>query len=255
MFFILSQILSFLITPFTWIVTLILLALFLKNKKWSRRCLIYGVVVSLFFSNSFISDVAVSLWEYPITLDNEMAASYDVGIVLGGGMVTVDAQSKRMTFRNNIDRMLQAVELYKKGIIKKMLFSSGSGSLIYRDMLESALLKKYLVTIGIPDSVILVDSLSDNTYQNAIYSADILKKNCPDGKYLLITSSIHMRRAMGCFKKVGINVYPYSTNKQTGKFIFDFKHYIIPSIEALGAWDQLIHEIVGYLVYDIEGYL
>ena len=255
MFFVLAQILSFLITPLIWIITLFLLALFLKNKKWAKRCLIYGVIVSSFFSNSFISDIAVGLWEYPITLDNQMDSSYDVGIVLGGGMITIDAQNKRMTFRNNVDRMLQAVELYKKGKIKKMLFSSGAGSLIYRDMLESALLKKYLVSIGIPDSVILVDSLSDNTYQNAIYSKQILKKNCPNGKYLLITSSIHMRRAMGCFKKAGINIVPYSTNKQIGRFVFDFKHYLIPSIEAFGAWDSLIHELVGCIVYRIKGYL
>jgi len=255
MFFILAQIFSFLTTPFTWIVALILLAFFLKNKKWSRRCLIYAVVVTLFFSNSFISDEAVRLWEYPITLDNEMAASYDVGIVLGGGMITIDAQTKRMTFRNNVDRVLQAVELYKEGKIKKMLFSSGSGSLVYRDMLESALLKKYLVSIGIPDSVILVDSLSDNTYQNAVNSAEILKKDCPNGKYLLITSSIHMNRAVGCFKKAGIAVTPYSTDKKTGKRIFDFKHYFIPSVEALIAWDSLIHEVVGYLMYAVCGYL
>jgi len=231
------------------------LALFLKNKKWAKRCLISCVVISVFFTNSFFSDEAVRLWEYPITLDNEMAASYDVGIVLGGGMVTIEAQSNRMTFRNNVDRMLQAVELYKKGKIKKFLFSSGSGSLIYRDMLESALLKKYLINIGIPDSVMLVDSLSDNTYQNAIYSAEILKRKCPNGKYLLITSSVHMRRAIGCFKKAGIEVTPYSTNKQAGKRIIDFKHYLIPDIEALGVWDKLIHEIVGYLMYAIKGYL
>jgi uncharacterized SAM-binding protein YcdF (DUF218 family) len=255
MFFILSQILSFLIMPFTWITALILLALFLKNRKWSKRCLIYAVVVTLFFSNSFISDEFIRLWEYPITLNDEMEESYDVGIVLGGGMITIDAQTKRMTFRNNVDRVLQAVELYKRGKIKKILFSSGSGSLVYRDMLESALLRKYVISIGIPDSVILVDSISDNTYQNAIYCADILKKDCPKGKYLLITSSIHMRRAIGCFKKAGIEVTPYSTDKRTGKRIFDFKHYLIPSIEALSAWNSFIHEIIGYLMYAVRGYL
>ena len=260
-FFILAQILSFLIFPLTWIIALFLLALFLKNKKWARRCLIYGIIILLFFTNSFIANVAVGFWEYPITLDDEMTSDYDVGIVLGGGMVTIDAQNKRMTFRDNVDRMLQAAYLYKKGKIKKILFSGGSGSLIFRDMRESVLLKKYWLDLGIPDSVMLVDTISDNTYQNAIYSAKILNNVCPHGKFLLITSSIHLRRAMGCFKKAGIKVIPYGTNKRTGNFFygmshyFDFKTYFIPNIQAIGTWDQLFHEITGYFIYSLKGYI
>jgi uncharacterized SAM-binding protein YcdF (DUF218 family) len=255
MFFIFSKILSFLITPLTWIIVLLLLALFLKNKKWKKRCLVYCIIITLLFTNHFLADEAVSLWEYPITQNKDLAASYDVGIVLGGGMITIDADYDRMTFRNNVDRILQAVSLYKSGRIKKMLISSGSGSLIYRNMLEAALLKRYLSNIGIPDSVMLVDSISDNTYQNAINSSQILKKDFPKGKFLLITSSMHMHRAKECFEKAGINVTPYSTNKQTGKRGFDFIHFLIPDVEALTEWDSLIHEVFGYMVYDILGYL
>jgi uncharacterized SAM-binding protein YcdF (DUF218 family) len=150
---------------------------------------------------------------------------------------------------------LQAVSLYKTGKIKKMIISSGSGSLVFRNMLEASLLKRYLLTIGIPDSVMIVDSLSDNTYQNAINSAQIIKKEFPKGKFLLITSSMHMRRAKACFEKAGITVTPYSTNKETGKRLFDYKNLIIPDIEALGKWNSLIHEIFGYIVYDVSGYL
>jgi uncharacterized SAM-binding protein YcdF (DUF218 family) len=255
MFFIISKILSFLIAPLTWIITLLLLALFLKNKKWSKRCLIYCVIVTLFFTNPFLANEAVGLWEYPITQDKDMAVSYDAGIVLGGGMVTIDADYNRMTFRNNVDRIMQAVNLYKTGRIKKMIISGGSGSLIFRNMLEASLLKRYFVTIGIPDSVMLIDSLSDNTYQNAVNSAQIIKKDFPNGKFLLITSSQHMRRAKACFEKAGISVTPYSTNKLTGKRIFNYQQFIIPDIEALGNWNSLIHEIFGYMVYSMSGYL
>lgn len=255
MFFILSQILSFLFNPHTWIITLLLLALFLKNKKKAKRCLVSVAITALFFTNPFITDEVIRIWEYPITQDKELAANYDAGVVLGGGMVTIDTDYDRMTFRDNTDRIFQAVGLYKTGRIKKMLISSGSGSLLYRNMLESALLKRYLLTVGIPDSVILIDSLSDNTHQNAVNSAKILHKEFPSGKFLLITSSIHMRRAIGCFKKAGIEVTPYSTCKLTGRRIFNIDHLFIPSLEALEAWDKLIHEVIGYAVYAIWGYL
>lgn len=255
MFFILAQVFSFLLNPVTWIVALLLIAVFIKNTIWSRRCLKYAVILILFFTNFFIADEVARLWEYPVTSNSELARSYDVGIVLGGGMITIDKQYDRLTFRNNVDRILQAVSLYKEGRIKKMLISSGSGSLVYRDMLESSLLKKYLITIGIPDSAMIIDSLSDNTHQNAINSAILLKKYAPGGKYLLITSSVHMRRAIGCFRKEGVQVTPYCTNQITGKRIFDFGHYFIPNLEALTNWEKIIHEIAGYMMYFVFGYL
>jgi uncharacterized SAM-binding protein YcdF (DUF218 family) len=174
---------------------------------------------------------------------------------LGGGMITIDTDSNRATFRNNTDRILQTVRLYKTGKIKKMLISSGSGSLEYRNMLESSLLKKYLITIGIPDSVIMIDSISDNTYQNAVCCAKILKSEPKNNRYLLITSATHMRRAKACFNKQGINVDIYATNKLAGKIKWSFEFLLLPDIEALDDWQNLLHELFGYFTYWIAGYL
>jgi len=255
MFFTLSKIFSFLITPIVWIVLLVLISFIFRKKKWAKRCFIYTVIVTLFFTNSFISDFAVSLWEYPMTADKDLAPCYDAGIVLGGGMITIDKKYDRLAFRDNVDRILQAVSLYKTGKIKKMIISSGSGNLVLRDMMESSLLKRYFLKIGIPDSVMIVDSLSNNTHQNAVNSAEIINKEFPKGKFLLITSAIHMRRSLACFKKAGVKATPYSTNKLTGKLIFDVGHFIVPNINALDAWDNLIHEVIGYIAYFLWGYI
>ncbi|NTW32138.1 MAG: YdcF family protein [Bacteroidetes bacterium] len=255
MFFILSKLLTFVISPLVWIITFLLLALFLKNKKIARRFLYSSVILILFFSNPFIADELCRMWEYPITQDKDLAATYDVGIVLGGGMVTIDTDYDRMTFRHNTDRIFQALQLYKTGRIKKMLISSGSGSLVFRDMIESTLLKRYLLKIGIPDSAVIIDSLSENTYQNAVNSAQILKKAYPKGKFLLITSSSHLRRAKACFIKTGITVTPYSTNLITGRRLLNTGNMIIPNLSAFDAWDKILHEVIGYIVYKVCGYL
>lgn len=255
MFFVLSKLLSFFLSPFVWIMILIVLALVLKNKKWARRSLLSGVILFFFFTNSFIAGEAVRLWEYPLTTDDALGETYDVGVVLGGGMVTIDTDNDRMTFHSNTDRMLQALKLYKEGKINNILLSSGSGSLVYRDMLEAALLKRYLVAVDVPDSVIFLDSLSDNTHENAVNSAIILKKDFPFGNFLLITSSMHMRRAVGCFRNEGISVTPYSACLITGERKFEIGHLLVPNIEAMGQWDGLIHEVAGYVIYALKGYL
>jgi uncharacterized SAM-binding protein YcdF (DUF218 family) len=255
MFFVLSKVLSFLLSPFIWIFILIVLALFLRSKKWSRRCLIWGVAALLFFTNSFIATEFVRLWEYSLTEDKNLEEVYDAGIVLGGSMVTIDTDNDRMTFHGNTDRMLQALRLYKDGKIKNILLSSGSGSLVFRDMLESSLLRRFLINIDVPDSVILIDSLSDNTHENAVNTAEILKSKFPQGKFLLITSSMHMRRALGCFRHEGFEVTPFSTCLITGEREFDIKQILIPNLEAFGMWDNLIHEVAGYLMYEMSGYI
>ena len=257
MFFLISKIFAFLLNPIIWVFILIILSLFYfrRNANRSRKLIIASLIVFYFFSNSFIVGEFMNLWEKGITTDKYLTKPYDVGIVLGGGMITIDTDSNRTSFRHNTDRILQAVKLYKTGKIKKMLISSGSGSLVYRDMLESSLLKNYLVTIGIPDSVILIDSISDNTFQNAVYSAKILKNETKNSKYLLITSAIHMKRAKACFEKQGIKVDIYSTNKEAGKRKWSFDQLFLPSLNAFEQWDKLLHEIFGYFTYWIAGYL
>jgi len=211
----------------------------------------------LFFSNSFIVDEFIRLWEIPITKDTGLQnKSFDAGIVLGGGMITKDVENNRMIFRNNVDRILQAVYLYDKKIIKKIIISSGSGSLVYRNMLEASLLKQYLVnSIKIPSDDIIIDSLSDNTHENAIHTSKIINTYFKNGNFLLITSAIHMRRALGCFKKQDINVMPYSTDKITGKRRWDILYLISPNIQAIVKWQNLIHEVIGYYIYRLMGYI
>ncbi|NVO02937.1 MAG: YdcF family protein [Bacteroidetes bacterium] len=252
-----SKIFAFFLNPLIWVFIILILSLyyFRKNSIRARKLLIASLIVFYVFSNSFICGEFMNLWESKITTDKYLTKTYDVGIVLGGGMITYDKDSARSSFRYNTDRILQTVRLYKIGKIKKMLISSGSGRLVYRDMLESVLLKDYLVTIGIPDSVILIDSTSDNTFQNAVCTAKILKNEPKNSKYLLITSAIHTKRAKACFEKQGIKVDIYATNKIAGKRKWDFEFLFLPSISAFDEWEKLLHEIFGYFTYWIAGYL
>ena len=256
MFFIISKILSSILSPFSWVVLLIILSLIFSNPKKKKRVLISALIITLFFSNSVIIDEFIFLWEKPITKESELK-KYDAGIVLGGGMIRIDNKNdNRLIFQGNTDRLFQAIYLYKKGYINNILLSSGSGSLVFKDQLESTLIRKYLIDIGIPDSVIIVDSISKNTYENAKYTAQILNNKFKGGTFLLITSSIHMRRAAACFKKQNIIFDIYPTNKITSNVRrWDIGYLIIPDIENFFKWEKFLHETTGYLTYKIMGYL
>ncbi|MCD4772376.1 MAG: YdcF family protein [Bacteroidales bacterium] len=258
MFFIISKILEIFMSPVLLVIGLLIFSLiyFKKNSKRSKKLLIAALLLFYFFSNSFIIDELMRVWEIQVTRTENLADNYKVGIVMGGGTITYDYINDRRTYRNNIDRVLQAIELYKTGKIDKILLSGGAGNLIFRDMLEAELLKDFLLQIGINEKDILIDTLSDNTYQNAVYCARILKKNHLEKEnILLITSAVHMRRSLGCFKKQDINVIPYSTNKYAGIRRYQFEHLFIPQLVNFILWKKLIHETIGYVVYDIYGYI
>ncbi|MFC1733882.1 YdcF family protein [candidate division KSB1 bacterium] len=255
MFFFISKVLSFLISPITWIIVLMIIAVFQKSKKRLKRLILISIIICYFFSNSFIATECIRLWEVPVSKEEQLDTHYEIGIVLGGGMITNDKDNNRLAFRINVDRMLQAVDLYYKGIVKKILISGGAGSLIYPEMIESNLLKQYFIRIGIPEHDIITEPGSDNTHENAVNTSIILNNQFPDGKYLLITSGYHMRRARACFKKEGIIADTYSTNMVAGKRRYQFDYLFLPNISSFKTWDKLIHEIVGYIVYRIMGYI
>jgi len=257
MFFVISKILSYLLSPLFWVFTLLIISFFIKRRKLlARKLFLIALISFYFFSNRFISDEFMRKWEVDYADSTQLLKTYDVGIVLGGGIVNFDYQKNRSIFKSNSDRLLQALELYKGGRIKKILLTGGPGNIIYKDQYEASFLKRYLINIGVPDSVILVDSLSDNTHQNAINSKNILTKIYPKGgSYLLITSSYHIRRAMACYKKEGINLTAYPTNKISGRRNYNFEYLFIPQLDSFHCWSDYIHEIVGYLMYKIVGYV
>ena len=156
---------------------------------------------------------------------------------------------------HGVDRLLQAVQLYKKGKIKKIVFTGGSGSLTYPEMKEGLYIRNFLLLLGIPKEDFFIESESNNTHENATFTKPVLDKEFPQGKFLLITSAYHMRRSLGCFKKAGIVCTPYSTDRYAGERKMAFDFFLIPNSDAMEVWQAALHEMSGYLIYKAAGYL
>lgn len=254
MFFFLSKVLTFLFSPLVWFFFLIIWAF--KTKVEGRRKKLYITSLSILYicSNSFIVDELARAWE-PVTPDYYMSdEKYDVAIVLGG-IGRIDERQKRFDFGYSGDRLFQTLELYHRGRVKQILFSGGSGSIRFPEHKEALYVKKYLNTIHIPDSALIIESQSKNTYENAVFSKKILDSLKFNGNILLVTSGYHMPRSMATFEKAGYtNITPYITNRISGPRRFDWDHCLIPNPEALQTLNFLIHEWIGYLVYKLKGY-
>jgi uncharacterized SAM-binding protein YcdF (DUF218 family) len=258
MFFALSKILAFLISPINYILVALIIGVFAKSRKRKRRSFIAAAVLFLVFSNGFISNKSMSLIEMESVGRSDLPGTYAAGILLGG-MIHYQSDSNLVNFNANGDRLFQTIDLYMSGKIDRIIISSGSGLMQLPSFRESYLIKKYLVGIGLPAGDILVETRSRNTYENAVETGlllDELYGSRSAHQFLLITSASHMRRAVGCFRKQGIDVIPYSTTKRAvkGKQIFDIE-MILPNPAALWQWKTVNHEIAGIVVYRLTGKL
>jgi uncharacterized SAM-binding protein YcdF (DUF218 family) len=255
MFFIISKALYFFINPFTWILISLFIYLFVKREKWKKGSKISLIFCLIFFSNTFIFIEFERLWEIQGTPISKVK-KYEVGIVLSG-MFDYNNDLKSLSTRRGTDRIWQALTLYKKGKIKKILITGGSGYVSDRGLDEANQLKVVLLIWGIPEKDIIVESKSKNTYENAVETKKVLTRSYPHiTKCLLITSAQHMRRARAIFKKQGFKCDTFSTDLYSGpKRNYYWDQFIVPDVETLFNWNGLIKEWIGFVVYDIRGYL
>ncbi|MDC2982295.1 YdcF family protein [Bacteroidota bacterium] len=248
-FFIFSKILSFAIDPFFWIIILLLLALLAKKKYRRPRYLVLALILTFVFSSTPIYKITFDYWKIKQDITYQ---KFDAGILLGG-MISLSSSDENILFNEHNDRLLNTLELFHKGIIKKIIITGASGSLS-SDLKEADVIKSFLIRIGVPKEKIIVENQSKNTHENAIYT-ELTCKELEMDKYsfLLITSDYHMRRSLSCFKKTGLNITPFV--KESEEFHFDLEYLIVPQTNVLFKWKVLFHEIVGYFVYKLMGYV
>jgi len=191
MFFYLSKLLAFVFSPLVWVFALLLYSFKTKVEGRARKLRITAFVILYLCSNSFIVDECFRMWE-PVTPDYDlMTTKYDGAIVLGG-IGDIDLRLEKINFGWSADRLFQVLPYYYNGRIKKIIFTGGSGRIEFPDKREGLFVKKYLNSINIPDSSLIIESSSKNTYENAVLTKRILDSLGEKGNYLLVTSAYHM---------------------------------------------------------------
>lgn len=254
MFFILSKVLNFLTNPLIFVFGFLIASAIAKKTHLKKRFFWAAFSLLLFFSNDFIANEAMGAWEVKPTLYTSMDKVYDWGIVLTGVTYNDRQPADRVYFNHGADRVMHTIQLYKKGIIKKVIISGGTGSLIRENSPEADEIFDIMVMAGIPAADILLERDSRNTHENAVNTKAILDKE-EGNTYLLITSGFHMTRSLGCFRKVGLNTDSFSADLYTHPRYWTPDVLIVPKAESISLWQKLFKEWVGIFAYWATGYL
>jgi uncharacterized SAM-binding protein YcdF (DUF218 family) len=251
MFFYLSKILTFLISPTVIIIIVVIMALIVKKHALRKKLLIFSLGLLLFFSNPLIINQLLKYWEPQSNIDKKKI--YDTGIILSGFM-SRDKENGSLSFGEATDRLTEGLILYRTGRIKTIVISGGSGSLM-DDTRESILAKAFLTeNCGVPDSVIFIDPVSRNTHENAVESKKVMNAEGLKSA-IIITSAWHMRRAEACYKKVGLDVAIHPTDGMYHIQEFSPSDTLIPGTRNIIRWENYMHEITGIIMYKLQGYI
>ncbi|MCC7264882.1 MAG: YdcF family protein, partial [Candidatus Latescibacteria bacterium] len=120
-------------------------------------------------------------------------------------------------------------------------------------MTEAASLCSLAVEYGVPREVILPEGESRNTYENAVFTARLLRERGLS-RILLENSASHMPRSVAGFRKQGIEVYPAPADVQVVPRPLTLIQ-LLPAMESLAYSTTAIKEQVGIWIYWVRGWL
>jgi uncharacterized SAM-binding protein YcdF (DUF218 family) len=129
-------------------------------------------------------------------------SSGDAAVVLGAA---VWSNNVSPVFRERINH---AIELYRSGRVKKIIFTGGQGN--SNEPTEAAAARSYALSNGVPAQDILVEQKSHTTYENIVYAKQVADANNLK-KVLLVSDPMHMKRAITMAKDVGLDASPSPT--------------------------------------------
>lgn len=171
-----------------------------ESKAMTQAHIYFMIIVnSLFFYFIFMfSSFLVSAFLYRIYYPLKTP---DYIVVLGAGLIDGDKVTPLLGGR--IDR---AIKVYNRRKKKPMLLmSGGQGS---DEMVpESVAMKNYAIEKGIPDCHIITEEKSKNTYENMMFSKEIIEANEGKDKKLKIlfsTTNYHVFRSSMYARMVGL---------------------------------------------------
>lgn len=126
----------------------------------------------------------------------------DLALILGNKVNEDGTLSKRLEMR-----LKAGVQLFKAGRVKRILVSGGLGK---EGFYEGDKMKEFLVAHAVPDSLIIVDNLGNNT-RASVENTLALQKQIHFNSLIVVSQYFHVTRTKKLFRDKGFeNVYSAS---------------------------------------------
>jgi len=253
-YFSLVKVVSLLVYPLSLCLLLLAFALILQRLRWARlgtaMLLLATGWLYLCSTALFANFLMASLERDFVPRALSVVAPADAIVLLGGALRGDTHMGTLADLNDHADRLVHAAALYKAGKAPVLLLTGGAADDVRT---EAEQMKDILAVMGIPTANMILEPDSRNTYDNAVYSAALLKARGMQ-RILLVTSAYHMRRAAALFEAQGLEVVPSPTDYQV-LVVSETLPPWLPLVGNLARTTTALHEIVGYWVYRWRGWM
>ncbi len=251
--FLLSKILGALVQPGNLAMAALLAGAVLLFTRRQRlgRALVAGAAVAVAVGAVLPLDV----WLDGVLEDRfpplELPAHVDGIVVLGGAVdPLLSAGRGRPAVTTAADRITTLVALAHRYPSARLIYSGGSGDPLAPDATEAPWVRRLLGQMGCDTGRMTFESGSRNTRENALFSRALMRP-LPGEVWLLVTSAVHMPRAVGAFRAVGWTVVPDPVDYlTTGEAVPPLR--LAPG--GLWALGPVAHELAGLAYYRLRGW-
>jgi uncharacterized SAM-binding protein YcdF (DUF218 family) len=264
MFVFLSKFLPLLFYPLGIACICLILSLVVKSRPRLRTILIVFTLVVLWLGGN--RWIAVWLtktleWKY---IPQSQIPNAEVIVVLGGGTDPAQYPRPMIELNGAGDRILYAAQLYREGKAPCLLVSGGNIAWMGNESSTPAAdMQAILKLLDVPDSAIWQQDRSQNTYEDALYSTEMLKDRGIQ-RIILVTSAMHMPRSVALFEKQGLVVIPAPVDFKVTQSDWEdlwkgsleaLPINLLPSSGNMGMFTSALKEYFGLVVYRLRGWL
>ncbi|HMF00865.1 MAG TPA: YdcF family protein [Terriglobia bacterium] len=163
----------------------------------------------------------------------------DAIVVLGAGLMNAGSLQDE-----SLRRVIAGIDLYKQGLAPLIVLSGGArrDDMQHTEAQQRSILAQ---TMGIPAEAILKEETSNTTREEAVRISRLLMHRGLR-KILLVTESLHLRRAKAVFESAGLEVFPATSD--------DYSVSAISAKDRLWLASRIIEESAALAYYRLAGY-
>ena len=244
--FLKSLLVSLALPPFGF-VTLAFVAMLLPRGHLRLRRAMVGIAVAglILLGMPVFADRLLDALESDIPTIPTDAPPPAAIVVLGAEIRRTDADPPVVVGRLSLERLAAAARLQRKTGLPVLISGGAMQSDLppIADVMADSMRDDFLVPVK------WREERSQTTWENAQYSAAILKKEGITSVYV-VTHAWHMRRAMLSFRDTGVTVIPAPTppDRRDGAILDDF----LPRASTWNVSYYALHEWIGNVWYALR---
>jgi uncharacterized SAM-binding protein YcdF (DUF218 family) len=226
----------------------VLFLLITRKQKIARIILMTGVLVLLILSTPPVATQLVNSLgrEYHVP-DSATLMGPNIRwiVVLGGGHNSSNPAGQQLSM-SSLARVVEGIRIFRLKAGRTLILSGGS---VYDPVPNARAMAEEASALGLDQKDIILESQSRDTEEEAVLLAPILKQD----RFFLVTTAMHMPRAIAIFVKQGMNPIAapcdFSFSPQNPPILLR----VLPNGASFQQSERAFHEYLGMIYSRIRG--